>query len=124
MKKWLVILSISLSALILYNSFKVSLIYAYYKLDPIGFIETHCVNKDKPEMHCNGKCYLKKIAQSSNNESNVPLKLKDFKEILLYNEKPFLYSLDSFSYTKNKPYSSSNLYTFSVITECFHPPKI
>ena len=31
-----------------------------------------CVNKDKPEMHCNGKCYLMKKLSKSANPLNSP----------------------------------------------------
>ena len=31
-----------------------------------------CVNKDKPEMHCNGKCYLMKELSKSANPINSP----------------------------------------------------
>jgi hypothetical protein len=35
-----------------------------------GYISTQlCINKDKPELHCNGKCHLmKKLAAASENE--------------------------------------------------------
>lgn len=32
----------------------------YYQLNIDYIIETYCVNTDKPEMQCNGKCHLAK----------------------------------------------------------------
>ena len=32
----------------------------YYQLNIDYIIETYCVNKDKPELQCNGKCHLAK----------------------------------------------------------------
>jgi hypothetical protein len=48
--------------------------------------EELCVNKDKPEMHCNGKCHLKKEIKKvlgdenpAKNKTTLPgLKLKDY----------------------------------------------
>lgn len=31
---------------------------AYYELNIDYIIETYCVNKEKPELQCNGKCHL------------------------------------------------------------------
>lgn len=35
------------------------------------YYEALCVNKDKPEMHCNGKCELRKEASQSNSEQKT-----------------------------------------------------
>jgi hypothetical protein len=48
----------------------------------------NCENLDKPEMKCDGKCYLKKnIAASENNSSKapeLPAGFRQFKEIQLF----------------------------------------
>ena len=44
-----------------------TLTYAYYNLDTVGFIEKLCENKDKPELQCNGKCHLKKVVENNTN---------------------------------------------------------
>jgi len=119
-----ILISIILSSFILFNSLRISLNYAYYELDPIGFIEKLCENKDKPELQCNGKCHLKKVTESSSKESKKPTRLIDFKEILLYTEKPFEYS---FNKTFNQKTISSeyiNLYTNIGLQTCFHPPQV
>ncbi|MFL1011156.1 hypothetical protein [Flavisericum labens] len=36
---------------------------AYYELNIDYIIETYCVNIDKPELQCNGKCHLAKQLQ-------------------------------------------------------------
>ena len=63
MKTSVILFSYLLSTLILYNSLRVTFTYAYYELDPVGFIEKLCENKDKPELQCNGKCHLKKVSK-------------------------------------------------------------
>lgn len=34
--------------------------YVHYLVDYDNISENHCENKDKPELQCNGKCYLNK----------------------------------------------------------------
>lgn len=44
-------------------------IYAGFELNQQYIASTLCENRDKPEMHCNGKCYLtKKLKQAEEKE--------------------------------------------------------
>ena len=72
------------AAIVLLSSLRISATYAYYYLDTAGFIERLCENKDKPEMHCNGNCHLKKVVENNTEDSTIPFKDIDYKEILLY----------------------------------------
>ncbi len=45
---------------------------AYFELNIDDIIETYCVNKEKPQLQCNGKCHLTKqltLDASEKNES-------------------------------------------------------
>lgn len=123
MKKWVYILSISLSILIIFNILRVSLTFAYYNIDPIGFIEALCENKDKPELKCNGKCELKKVTQSSRNNEKAPSQLIDFKDILLYKETPFSYSFRTTIIKNQNLFSYLNNYSYLQVNSSFHPPQ-
>jgi len=119
------ILTALLSFLILFNSLSVSFTYAYYELDPIGFIEKLCENKDKPELQCNGKCHLKKVAESnSNSNNNTPTGIIDFKEILLYTQEFDTYDFCPTINLKRDSIEYHNLYTYIGLDTCFHPPKV
>ncbi|KRG30521.1 hypothetical protein [Salegentibacter mishustinae] len=37
---------------------------SFYMVDTKNFVELFCVNKEKPELECNGKCELSKLAES------------------------------------------------------------
>lgn len=37
----------------------------YYELNIDYIIDTYCVNKDKPQLNCNGKCYLSQQLQKA-----------------------------------------------------------
>ncbi len=55
---------------------------SYYKLNINTIVEKYCVNKAKPKLKCNGKCYLKKkLAQASTkSDSSQKIILESFAE--------------------------------------------
>ena len=119
------IVLVFLTCLILFNSIKASLTYAYFELDPIGFIENLCENKDKPELQCNGKCHLKKVAQSQDKQQTTPESIIDFKELILYPSPTSNFDLPVRIYSKKQQQLAyQNLYYFHNSKNCFHPPRV
>lgn len=117
------LLSIILATLIMFSSLRVSLTFSYYKLDPVGFIERLCENKDQPELECNGKCHLKKVTQTTTEDDNFPINIIDFKELLLYYNSAIKYNLVlDFNY-KNNHSKYNNHYSFLDEYNYFHPPR-
>lgn len=44
-------------------------VYAGFELNQRYIVTTLCVNRDKPQLHCNGKCYLmRKLKQAEQKE--------------------------------------------------------
>ena len=41
---------------------------SYYTLFTDDFIENFCVNKDQPELNCDGKCFLSKMLNKSDQQ--------------------------------------------------------
>ncbi len=124
MKMVSIILSFILTAAILINSLQLSFTYAYYYVDKSDFIERLCENKDKPEMQCEGKCHLKKVAESNTNDDKEPFKAMNFKEITL-----FIVGQNSFKFINNASKSTlinnySNLYCNAISKSFDHPPQI
>ena len=124
MKLNYIIISIVLSTLILFSTTRLSVTYAYYELDPIGFIENLCKNKDKPELACNGKCHLKKVTENSSDKQNSPVNTTALKEITLYNVTKLEYKLVSLFVKKNVSFNYSNLYAYSSVQQIDHPPQV
>lgn len=119
------IVSLFLAAIMMYNSLHISFMYAYYYLDRVDFIEKLCVNKDKPEMKCNGKCHLKKVVkEETGDDGKVPFKRSDFKEIILFVVGQTTYSFLRFALEKQEQNTYRNLYAYSVISILDHPPQI
>ncbi|MBT0608359.1 hypothetical protein KIV10_09210 [Aequorivita echinoideorum] len=91
--------------------------------------EVLCVNKDKVEMQCNGKCFLKKeLAKSSEGSENG--KKKDGQRFSFENTVVFFQDIKHTIYFGTdfsnqrllQNYHYSNLYSHLVISPIFHPP--
>jgi hypothetical protein len=56
---------------------------AYYELNKKEITEKLCVNKNKPNMHCNGQCYLgKQLKKAEENEKRQSRSLREKDEVL------------------------------------------
>lgn len=57
---------------------KNSILYAVYGFNREVFIELFCVNKDRPDLHCDGKCELSKMfrEKQKENASRILLQLQ------------------------------------------------
>lgn len=106
------------------------LIFADYELRKDFIIKNYCVNKNRPEMHCDGKCYLAKQIQkaeqedekqATNNFINKLLSLEVIQNTNLFDsyfqKTPFEEkTATNYFYKNNLPH----LHTFSF----FHPPRV
>jgi hypothetical protein len=67
------------------QSFFQSAFLGYWKINQGEIIKTECINRFKPMMHCNGKCYLyrqlKKAADDEAASNKVPLTILKLKGI-------------------------------------------
>ena len=59
-----------LSIIVFTVSFQNSLILLDYHINR-DFYETHCVNKDKPDLECHGKCEAKKNTEKANSPFQI-----------------------------------------------------
>jgi len=98
--------------------------YAAFKLNQDYISTVFCINKDKPEMKCDGKCYLKKTMDTSKEEKqSKALPPPDEKSILVYFELPYA-SLAACMTVKPRPLfnyieSLSSLSDRAIL----HPPE-
>lgn len=95
-----------------------------YALNYDYIAEILCINKDKPELECNGKCYLIKEVEKQKEENKTPININleeypiGFVEILSVATKnqPTDYTKTDFLYQKN--------YSFLADYSVFHPPTV
>ncbi len=92
-------------------------------------VATLCENRDKPEMHCDGKCYLtKQLAQESESADKNPLNDKLAKTDIPQNIIAEIVS--GFHFESEAEFSknittkySSNLFPSLFVMEIPHPPR-
>ena len=70
--------------LISFNSIKSGIMISFYMVDTKNFVELFCVNKEKPELECNGKCELSKLAESDTSKEKPSYLDILQKEIVLF----------------------------------------
>lgn len=74
--------SFILSLLILLIAFQQTLLIVHYHLNRDFIEKAYCINKDKKEMDCHGKCHLKKNIEDTSHNSDKLLNLKDIDIVL------------------------------------------
>ncbi|GAA4888905.1 hypothetical protein GCM10023311_11090 [Flaviramulus aquimarinus] len=97
--------------------------YVEYVLNQDYIAEFLCVNKDKPKLQCNGKCYLvKELKKQQENEPNslrVSLENYPIGFVNIFKINPF----QSFiAFKKGAVFSYQKLYHFDYNYSAFQPP--
>lgn len=114
-----------LSFVMLFSVIKNNLLLSFYLFENETFTELFCVNKEIPELKCNGQCELSKIAGQEKNKSE-PVSLLD----ILKNEIAIDYSiqieiqnhLNVINHSTNFIYI--NNYSFDFLSEMSRPPTL
>ena len=81
-------LSILLLIVFLLPQFAKVGIFISFKANQDFIAKVLCINKDKPELQCNGKCHLaKELNKTESKDQNSPITVTNKTEILLFFEK-------------------------------------
>ncbi len=89
-----------------------------------------CINRDKPEMECNGKCHLQKQLksvednQTKETSASLPLKLKNLKtdDFVNHSEMQVSFIQTVQNLILNSTFNTH--YSFNYISSCFRPPQV
>lgn len=83
-----------------------------------------CINKDKPELHCNGQCVLmEKMKEREKEETKKNLVAYEYSALYVHNEYVLLNTRQMVEETdKNHFLAYLNNYTFQYNTLIFRPP--
>jgi hypothetical protein len=99
-----------------------SVIFINYEINKAEITAKYCVNKDKPMMHCCGKCLLKRKLAEQEEQQKLPA-FPDIKtDIQLYYSENLL---DFYSQKNTKvdlTLVNCSLYTLFEGKGVFHPP--
>lgn len=101
----------------------------YWKVNQTLIAKTLCVNRNKPQMHCNGKCYLykqlKKAEEEEKTKNSLPNAIPKFKLVdnfIAQNQDwKIVFTLLSIQKLQFIDYSSNLLIGFE--NSIFRPPK-
>ncbi len=104
------------------ESFQTNLIELYYRLNTAAITQEYCVNKNKPQMHCNGQCHLakelKKATQPATNSN------KSFKTIDLFAYQHYPLHINHAFYTATSYFLYAATLNKGVTVPLFHPPAM
>ena len=88
MKPWRHIATSLLSAIILIQSASLLLIDTSFKANHDYIAAVLCVNRNKPQMHCDGKCQLKKELTTEQEKESSQKSLMPVSLLLFFDEPP------------------------------------
>lgn len=122
--KRLVILCLLIFSFQAVSYFSIGAAYQWNK----NFIANYlCINKGKPELKCNGKCYLKKqIEQKTTNDTDTqipPLIVERLSIVLFAPNEAADWSIHPLFEDKIQTYSYF-YYKFEPSLSVFHPPQV
>ncbi|MFQ5448022.1 MAG: hypothetical protein ACE5FF_13935 [Saprospiraceae bacterium] len=118
-------LSISLAVLILITSMSSGVTFLVFKIEQNEIIEKWCINKDKPQMHCDGKCYLKQrfVEQHDKNQSKAPVPVSDQLKITWISHPAASFNDRQFISPNSHQYFYAGLHSQPFYHSLFRPPE-
>lgn len=112
----------SMIVVLLLGSIKNSLILNFYLLDNKDFTELFCVNKDKPQIHCNGNCQLSKMADKENKDE-LPAIFQQLRTELVFFADSFSFEFPTITETTKHNFYYLNTYK-SAELKLLNPPPV
>ncbi|MBB5637689.1 hypothetical protein HDE68_003614 [Pedobacter cryoconitis] len=117
------IIAIGLLIALMSSGFSRLFVYTSFELNQQYIATTLCENRDKPQMHCNGKCYLaKKLKQAEEKEKRQAE--NNFKKSFqndVFLDSRFSFS-PLFSVLKRNTYKNIRFDLPQSNTDILHPP--
>lgn len=96
----------------------------YYELNISYIIRELCENKDKPDLKCHGKCFLKKkmgLADKAEKQTAEIFKQVEFPVFITPSSQ---LKFEQFIVINIDKIEIPNLYTYTISTRIFHPPLV
>lgn len=121
------IIAITLISLLFIKAMIVPAIFVNYELRKDFIIQNYCVNKDMPELHCDGQCYLAKQLKAAQQEDERQATDTFLSEVFKFESKvgslTFLFEPEAslLDHTILFSYSESSLSPENG--SIFHPPQ-
>lgn len=105
------------------QSFYRNIMFMEYQIHLPEYL-SKCINKDKPELHCNGKCVLmEKIKENEQKEAKKNLVVYDYSALYVHKEHITLTIYQPNEESGEKSFSPYLIdYRFEYNTSIFRPP--
>ncbi|CAM3199365.1 hypothetical protein NZD85_13010 [Empedobacter stercoris] len=88
-------------------------------------VEEYCINKERPEMQCNGKCYLsKQLNETEQHADSLLVKNIRFTENYLHFEYLEIPFINDFIVTIKHRYFWQSFYSINWVFEYLKPPIV
>lgn len=95
-----------------------------FKLNQGSITALFCVNKDKPAMKCDGKCFLKKALTTSKDENqSKPIPPPNEKSTIVYIQNSFNLSSALMALKSNTFFNYLEPFTLRLARDILHPPE-
>ncbi|KAB5491471.1 hypothetical protein [Flagellimonas sp.] len=117
----------TLAILFIIHSFKPIVPYVEYAFNYDYISTVLCVNKEKPKLNCDGKCYLAKMlaeSETNNPEKGIPVAQLDLLFIPLYFQEALHVAFANFqgNHEKKNFVIPNNEYSYSFSQHLLKPP--
>lgn len=102
----------------------------YYQLNIDYIIDTYCINKEKPELQCNGKCHLAKqlqvVSTSTNDDESSMLHVvsESFFPVFFHTEPNLEKHIIHIHVLKVNNFNYNNCYSFDSEYQLYKPPIV
>jgi hypothetical protein len=118
---WLLIFAVFIA------NFSIAFVYVGFKLNQQYIAQNLCINRFKPSLHCNGKCYfMRKIKQAEDNEKKQAAKGSSGRMEIPFFQEPFSISFLEPTMAEKAAISIQTFayaYSSQYLNSIFRPPK-
>lgn len=122
------ILAITILTALISSNFSKFFVYAGFGLNQKYIAETLCINKSRPWLHCNGRCYfMKKIKQAEDDDRKQEAKNNLTRLEVTFLEQPYSIAfIEPALLTTHTPKARCYNYRYisKYISTIFRPPKL
>ncbi len=99
------------------------LIYASFNLKKDFIIQMFCINKDKPQLKCDGQCFLKRQIEEQHSEEKSKMVKETNRSVYFYSEKIEPFRMVFLSLTKLSFRHNDQIVSALFKPRIFQPPR-
>jgi hypothetical protein len=115
--------AISLFLVLVLQTFSSFFIQADFYVNQSYIAKNLCVNRNKPMMHCNGKCYLAKKLKEQD-KSQTPASKNERVDVLPFFVPDFFSFVNTITRIKREYFIQDETSLSSYYSSVFHPPTV